>query len=69
MNYSCAIDSNGILVFTVKDFTDGLDNGVNGKYATDADYSEQIEKLYKQVKTEYEKYKAENDDKKKKENN
>ena len=37
----------------IDDFVNGLDNGTNGKYATDADYKEQLKKLYKQVSEEY----------------
>jgi len=51
---------------TVDDFVKGLENGTKGKYATDADYGDQIKKLYKQVKKEYEQYKKEQEKKDKK---
>jgi RHS repeat-associated protein len=53
---------------TVDDFVKGLENGTKGKYATDADYGDQIKKLYKQIKKEYEQYKKEQEEKNKKKN-
>jgi flagellum-specific peptidoglycan hydrolase FlgJ len=50
---------------SIEQFTSGLQNGVIGKYATDADYQEKLKELYNQVKQEYKKYEDEQKEKEK----